>query len=268
MKNGRVTPEAIEAMLEEGNAEEALSMAEEALRANPWSAELHSLAGWALWDLGDPEAAGESYQKALNIEPDSPDLLLALAETRLALLDFPGSETLARRALEEERSPEALELLSRLAEWRGDEQAADEFMREANELEPDDFPLPYRVEESEFLAAADEALSRLPDDFIHAMKEHLTLMVEPLPPREILEEEDPPLDPGILGLYSGVPLPERERTRESGSLPDRVYLFQKNIERMCEDHESLVREITITLYHEIGHFLGMTEEDLAELDFD
>jgi predicted Zn-dependent protease with MMP-like domain len=268
MKNGRLTPEAIEAMLEDGHPEEALAMAERALESDPQSAELYSLAGWALWDLGDPEGAGDAYRKALEIEPDSPDLLIALAESRFALLDFAESERLARRALEEEKSPEACELLSRLAERRGDDTSADDFMAEAHRLEPDDFPIPYRVSATEFLAAADEALAKLPDQFIAAMKEHLTLMVEPLPALELLEEEEPPLDPGILGLYTGVPLPERETTRASGSLPDHVYLFQRNIERMAEDHESLVREITITLYHEIGHFLGMSEEDLEEVDFD
>jgi len=266
--NGRLNPEAIEAMLEDGHPEEALAMAEQALKADPGSAELHSLAGWALWDLGDPEGAGHAYEKALEIEPDSPDLLIALAETRMALLDFDGSESLANRALGEEASPEAYELLSRLAEWRGDERKADELMRAAHDMEPEDFPLPYRVTENEFMACADEALARLPDRFIAAMKEDLTLMIEPLPPREILEEDDPPLDPGILGLYTGVPLPQREARRMSGALPDRVYLFQKNIERMAGDHEALVREIIITLYHEIGHFLGMSEEELEEVDFD
>jgi predicted Zn-dependent protease with MMP-like domain len=118
------------------------------------------------------------------------------------------------------------------------------------------------------MASADDALAELPDPFIAAMKEHLALMVEPFPSQALLTTEDPPLDPGLLGLYNGTPLPEREPTHLSGRLPDRIYLFQRNIERAASDRETLVREIAITLYHEIGHFLGMSEEDLEELDFD
>ena len=50
-------------------------------------------------------------------------------------------------------------------------------------------------------------------------------------------------------------------------MPDTVTLFQRPIESVCASQEEVVREIRITLVHEVGHYLGMTEEDLDRLGY-
>ena len=47
--------------------------------------------------------------------------------------------------------------------------------------------------------------------------------------------------------------------------PNTIYLFQRNIERVARDREDLVEQIRITLYHELGHYLGFEEEDMDGL---
>jgi predicted Zn-dependent protease with MMP-like domain len=50
--------------------------------------------------------------------------------------------------------------------------------------------------------------------------------------------------------------------------PPRILLFQRNLERFARDESELKREIARTLHHELAHYLGFAEEDMADLDLD
>ncbi len=69
----------------------------------------------------------------------------------------------------------------------------------------------------------------------------------------------------LLGLYHGVPLPERQGGEPS--LPDCITIYRRPILRSCSTRAEVVREIRITLWHEVGHYLGMSEEDLHRLGY-
>lgn len=71
----------------------------------------------------------------------------------------------------------------------------------------------------------------------------------------------------LLGMYHGTPLTEREFGLD-GILPDRVVIYQRNLEAMCETREEIVEQIRITVLHEVGHHFGLDEDDLAELGYD
>lgn len=83
----------------------------------------------------------------------------------------------------------------------------------------------------------------------------------------ILDEADAELDPdgeGLLGLYVGTPLPERE-ANHAGELPDVVYLFRQAHFDLQLDRASLEQEIVTTLVHEVAHYFGLDEERVHEL---
>jgi len=80
-----------------------------------------------------------------------------------------------------------------------------------------------------------------------------------------LFEESPPLDPELLGLFVGTPIGEEGATG-SGELPPRILLFKRNLERYATDLDELLEEITVTLYHELGHYLGLDEDELHAID--
>ncbi len=69
----------------------------------------------------------------------------------------------------------------------------------------------------------------------------------------------------LYGLYHGIPLTDREGG--GPALPDRITLYRQPIMQSCQTHAELVREIRITLWHEIGHYLGMDEDDLHRLGY-
>jgi predicted Zn-dependent protease with MMP-like domain len=112
------------------------------------------------------------------------------------------------------------------------------------------------------------ARDRLPGEF----RRHLDavhLIVDDIPDTALLQEEEPPLDPELLGLFVGSPLIERSSfSGTGGDLPPRIYLFKRNLERCVAEPDELAEQIAVTLYHELGHYLGLDEEDLEELEFD
>jgi predicted Zn-dependent protease with MMP-like domain len=72
------------------------------------------------------------------------------------------------------------------------------------------------------------------------------------------------VSPQILGLYVGVPATEDLVTAQPEDLT-RVILFKKNLEKVCRDRSDLIDQIQITVRHEVGHHLGLSEDDLERL---
>lgn len=71
----------------------------------------------------------------------------------------------------------------------------------------------------------------------------------------------------LLGLYTGVPYPHKGGFFEiPNPLPDAITLFQRNIEEFCSSEEELIEEIRKTLIHEVGHYFGLSEEDLRKYE--
>jgi predicted Zn-dependent protease with MMP-like domain len=74
--------------------------------------------------------------------------------------------------------------------------------------------------------------------------------------------------PGLLGLYEGVPLTKRTGygTPYNGlPMPDRITIFRLPICRMCADEADVVRQVRITVVHEVAHHFGMDDARLHEL---
>lgn len=120
--------------------------------------------------------------------------------------------------------------------------------------------MPVRINRREFRELVREALTRLPDEFAAAMK-NVAVVVEEEPSAEELESLglDPEQD-DLFGLYQGVPLPERGP--DAPALPDRIAVYRLPILWECETREQVVDEVRTTVIHELGHYFGLTEEEL------
>jgi len=81
----------------------------------------------------------------------------------------------------------------------------------------------------------------------------------------VIEDENPD-DPDLLGLYHGVPLPERGDM--AGTLPDKISIYRIPLEESFPDPEELREEIRITVLHELGHYFGLDEDRIAELGYE
>lgn len=114
-----------------------------------------------------------------------------------------------------------------------------------------------------FEKLVEQSLGRLPEHFRSKLT-NIAIIIEDLPPREARRsDEHTDRDDLLLGLFHGVPLTEKSTFQTS--LPDRIFLYQKNIEAVCSTDEEIRREIRDTLLHELGHYFGLNEDELRDI---
>ena len=109
-----------------------------------------------------------------------------------------------------------------------------------------------------------EAVMLIPRRFRREMK-NLALVVEEEPSPELLEEMEIESPDSLYGLYHGTPLTERS-WGFGNQLPDRITLYQRPIEEDCDDVDDVRAVIGETLIHEVGHYFGMSEEEIEEIE--
>lgn len=109
-----------------------------------------------------------------------------------------------------------------------------------------------------------EAITLIPKRFRREMK-NLALVVEDEPDDALLEEMEIEPPDSLYGLYQGTPLPERT-WGFGNALPDRITIYQRPIEEDCEDEDEIRAVIGETLIHEVGHYFGLSEEEIEEIE--
>jgi predicted Zn-dependent protease with MMP-like domain len=120
------------------------------------------------------------------------------------------------------------------------------------------------LRKKEFERFVADALASIPRTFRDAMQ-NIAIVVEDEPSAELLEDMEIEPPDTLLGLYQGTPLTER-RWDYGNTLPDRILIFQGPHERAAEDGDDLVTAIGETLIHEIGHYFGMDEDQIEEIE--
>lgn len=109
-----------------------------------------------------------------------------------------------------------------------------------------------------------DALASIPRKFRDALQ-NIAIVVEDEPSRRLLDEMEIEPPDTLLGLYQGTPLTERS-WGYGNTLPDRILIFQGPHERQSDDEDDLVVCIAETLIHEIGHYFGMSEEQIEDVE--
>ena len=106
-----------------------------------------------------------------------------------------------------------------------------------------------------FEALVDRALDEIPDEIASQVRNLVVLV----------EDEPPHGEPDLLGLYVGVSL--TERTHDHTGLPDTITIFRRPLLEICDTPDELVRQVRITVVHEIAHHFGIDDERLHELGY-
>jgi predicted Zn-dependent protease with MMP-like domain len=120
------------------------------------------------------------------------------------------------------------------------------------------------VTRARFQQLVDEAFATIPREFRDALQ-NLAIVIEDEPTRAQLDEVGSEPPDTLLGLYEGTPLTERHWS-QAAALPDKITLFQQSIEDASEDDDDVVIAVGETLIHEIGHYFGLSEDEIAYIE--
>ncbi|MCW2824599.1 MAG: hypothetical protein JWQ91_1516 [Aeromicrobium sp.] len=112
------------------------------------------------------------------------------------------------------------------------------------------------IGEDRFAELVEAAFDRVPAE-LAALLDNVVLFIE---------DDAPPDDPTLLGLYDGIPLTERDGTY-AGAMPDRIYVYRNPTLEICDTEQDVVEEVGITVVHEIAHHFGIEDDRLHELGY-
>lgn len=284
-----------------GAFEDAVECFERAVRQDPSHVvALVDMAELQLESMGDPEASLASCDRGLAVVQDDPEARVELLTIRArALIDLEQPA----RALEALRATRGVEVADatvlervgaaaiELEAWEIAEGALSAALRidpdhadahyglgwvalessdpEAGiahwlrtlELDASAPRPPWHLSPEAFDRAAEQALLELPDA-ARKLLQQVAVVVEDLPAEEEVRDG---LDPRLLGLFCGAPLPEQGTMDPTMHEPNVIKLYQRNLEGACSSREQLVDEIRTTLLHETAHFFGLEDDDLEQI---
>lgn len=254
--------------LDEGDFGAAIELAESCVTDNPESGAAWLGLAAARYETGDIRGTREAADRAGRFGVTEEAMRLwYLAATSHYEWDFNSARDQLDTLLASEPDfAEAWYLLAQVGEMQGDQIMARRGYSRAHDIDPDRFMMPRRVDDDVIHEAVTRASESLPDQFRNLLDE-LAVSVRDVPDENLARNESPngsPIPPDVLGLFVGSSQLEKS-VFDVGDQPGLIFLFQRNLERVCPDEETLVEEIHITLWHELAHYLGFEEQDMPEL---
>jgi predicted Zn-dependent protease with MMP-like domain len=112
-----------------------------------------------------------------------------------------------------------------------------------------------------FGSLVQQALAELPAPY-DRLAQDVSVVVEEEPPPEVLRDLDLDSADDLLGLYQGVSMADESFFQTGGQQPPRIAIYRGPILRLCETAEDVRREIRDTVVHELGHHVGLGDEEM------
>ncbi len=225
--------------------------------------EVYFLQGVAASLESDHLTASRLFEMATKASEDNLEAVLELALSCFERGDFDRASRLANSLAAQVDEPALWQLQGMLAERRGDDST--EFFERAHAQQPADFPLPVRVTGVEFEQMIAAALDALPPQ-ARAHLSNVVVTAEDFPSLEHLRDEK--VSATTLGFYQGDNVYAVNGAQPENQVSPRIVLFQKNLERQADSRAALAEEVRLTVLHEVGHLMGLSEEDLFERGLD
>jgi len=216
----------------------------------------------ALLALDDTESAKESLAELSTSIIEDPDLALDLGDLALAAEEIDVAKRYVEIAQKEPRlEADALHLLGRVHELAGDRDATVAAWQQVRTLDAKAPAPQVSISEDELERIATAALAELPAD-VREKLERAPILIDDVPSADLVAEG---LDPRMLGVFSGTPMPEGGDLAPSVT---NIRLFKTNLERAAHDLDHLAEEVRITVLHETAHYFGLDEEALEAIGLD
>lgn len=115
----------------------------------------------------------------------------------------------------------------------------------------------YEATEEEFEEAIRAGMDAIPERFLDDLENVA-----------FIAEDEPEDGSELLGLYDGVALTERGNGYGAVSdWPDTITVYKGPHERMCASRGEFFEEVRKTVVHEVGHYFGMDEDQIADMGY-
>jgi len=256
--------QAAELELYSGNDEAAIALAKSAVDRSGTEADfVDAVLIKAAAELG-AELDDDARRTLSEIETcviDEPPLLHRLGELWLEVDEAARARSAFQECIQyEPSSADAHHGLGMACESLGDRPGMLAAWRKVMELDARAPLPPWHMQTAEFEAIARAALAELPDEITSRLA-NVPILIEDVPSAEMISEGT---DPRLLGLFAGVPLPDKS-SLDQAPAPDTIHLYQLNLERAVASRSELEDEIVTTLVHETAHFFGLDDDDLEDL---
>lgn len=112
-----------------------------------------------------------------------------------------------------------------------------------------------------FAELVQQAIADLPPPYAKLM-ESIAVVVEEEPPEDVLRDLELDEKDDLLGLYHGQPLADDSFFRPGGEPPPRISIYRGPILRLCDSPEEVVQEVYDTVVHELGHHVGLDDDEM------
>ena len=223
----------------------------------PLLKELYLLQAMALDDLGRPGEALTAANRSLEYDAKDREARREKGVALFELCHFDQAKVELSKLAGEEPDAWAEHYLGLIAERAQDDVAAAEHFARAQKLDPDAFKAVALAPASAFQKIVQEEVDKLPPDIKKGLAKS-NFAIEDLPEVSDLVATDPPLSPGILGLFRPPP------DSASSEAKPTILLYRRNLARAAHNDDELHREVRDTLMHEVGHLNGEDDEQLRD----
>jgi len=225
------------------------------------------LAGEAYRYLRFLSEAEHYYRRALQLKLNHSPSWSALATVLFDQLRFDEALTCINRSVRiDPCNSEAYFIRGMLRERRQDDAGAERDFLRAFRLEPDIYPMRVALSNSAIFSLLGEAMEHA-HPTIKSYLSNVPIVVEEIPSADICLLYDPPAPPSeIVGHFCGTRLLDRNLENPWSCLPSTLVLYRRNMERIAGDKERILHDLQMTLFYEVGEFLGLEDEEMPLRD--
>ena len=219
--------------------------------------ELYLLQAMAHDDLGRPGDALVAANHALDYDMHDREARREKGVALFELCRFAEAKTELSKLAADEPDAWAEHYLGLIAERSHEDAVAAQHFATAQRLDPEAFRPSPAPTVSAFASVVQEEVSKLPREVREGLAQSKFAVID-LPDQSDLTATDPPLSPGILGLFR--PPPEGAPATDKPA----IFLYRRNLARAAHNDDELRREVRDTLLHEVGHLNGEDDDQLRD----
>jgi len=219
--------------------------------------DLYLLQAMAHDDLGRPADALVAANRSLDYDMHDREARREKGVALFELCRFGEAKVELAKLASDEPDAWAEHYLGLIAERSHDDVAAAQHFARAQKLDPEAFRPSPAPSVSAFAKVVQEEVSKLPKEVQQGLTQSKFAVID-LPDQSDLTATDPPLSPGILGLFR--PPPDGAPATDKPA----IFLYRRNLARAAHTDEELHREVRDTLLHEVGHLNGEDDDQLRD----